>query len=704
MLWSTNYGRLAAQTLFTLFFAGRTFAPRCIIDGVNIQDYLQSHHSRAYGTLAERIRDAGGLLDECIIGWDSFNEPSKGLIGWSDLNAYPTAQGAMLKKGTIPSPVQSFRLGMGKAQTLDYFKVTGVGSIRSGTVNVDPRGVCVWADPSDEPEGVHPRWGWRRGPDWKLGICVWAQHGVWDVETGCVLQPEYFRYFPQASEMPDSPPARVEVQFMKDFFLPQMTLYFDTIHKIHPRAIAFVESPVFGLPIAVPDTVLRGRACASPHFYDGLTMITRHWYWYNFDALGVVRGKYNNLMFALRVGEKAIRACIRSQLGALKEDTLLLTDEPSKDGNANSSAAPPRRARYPTIMGELGSPYDLDRRASYDPKKSRYGNYSSQERALDANLSATDGPNMLNYTIWTYNFDSSHAWGDGFNFEDLSIWCKEDLECEPAVATAASTSGAKGPLGGELLRRNPHWRLAFLRDGARAVKAFCRPWPVKTVGVPVDIEFDIKKAMVKIVVDVRVEDMPTVGEGSGEEKRSNDISSPFIGRAMSPLATEIFLPLVHFASDACVSQALELTGRWREQAVSDGGVDAECQPGEGQQDSKPTSGTATPDINTSTATLALKGKDLGVGVFDGSERRINTDAYDITVKVSRGRVELCEDTQMLRWFYPVPLTKVSEGQEWIEVRRTGGEIKYPLAKQAGARGKCNWLAGLWSGESGCTIM
>lgn len=43
MIWSTNYTRLVSQTMFTLFYGGRDFAPKAIIDGINIQDYLQGH-------------------------------------------------------------------------------------------------------------------------------------------------------------------------------------------------------------------------------------------------------------------------------------------------------------------------------------------------------------------------------------------------------------------------------------------------------------------------------------------------------------------------------------------------------------------------------------------------------------------------------------------------------------------------------------
>ncbi|CAB4420194.1 unnamed protein product [Rhizophagus irregularis] len=55
MIWSTNYYKLASSTMFTLFYSGRTYAPKCIVDDMNIQDYLQLHFINSYKTLAERI-------------------------------------------------------------------------------------------------------------------------------------------------------------------------------------------------------------------------------------------------------------------------------------------------------------------------------------------------------------------------------------------------------------------------------------------------------------------------------------------------------------------------------------------------------------------------------------------------------------------------------------------------------------------------
>lgn len=53
-IWQTNAFKLACSTVFTLFWAGRDFAPKALIDGKNIQDWLQEHYLGAFGALYVR--------------------------------------------------------------------------------------------------------------------------------------------------------------------------------------------------------------------------------------------------------------------------------------------------------------------------------------------------------------------------------------------------------------------------------------------------------------------------------------------------------------------------------------------------------------------------------------------------------------------------------------------------------------------------
>ncbi|KAF8552990.1 hypothetical protein OG21DRAFT_1315529 [Imleria badia] len=677
MIWSTNYSRLASQTLFALFFGGKTFAPKCILDGVNIQDYLQSHFIQAFGVLADRIRDAGGLLDDVIIGWDSMNEPSEGFIEYEDLSMYPIAQGAAAKKGTMPTPLQSFKLGMGIAQTLDNYTFGSFGSTRTGTVTVDPKGIRIWADPSTEPNGVHPKWGWKRSSEWTLGNCVWALHGVWDIDTGSLLQPHYFRYSPSPSPSSADP---VLVHFSEEFLLPHLTDYVTRIRAAHPSAIAFIQASVFAIPPKVPESLLKGRACHSTHYYDGLTLMTRHWHMFNADALGIVRGKYSSPIFAAKFGEKAIRASIQSQLGILKSDGVQL------------GADVPEPRRYPTIIGEIGTPMDMDDKKAYDPTRKEYGDYSSQEHALDASLNATDGPNVLSYTVWTYCPDNSHMWGDGWNNEDLSLWSEDDVQGRAGHHSAAAGSLASARTSRMSLVTLPvpsspyaaawssytarampvHELLRFMRDGARAIRAFCRPYPVKVVGTPVDIQFDIGKASFKVKVRVTPADAPHLEPGIAGGEEESFVKD---GGGESVLPTEIFIPLVHFASDGCVERSL---------AVRDPEDSDEARSG-----------------SASTDTLLLT-------LVAGKGEKIESEGYAVQVKVSEGRVEMDESEQLLRWFYAVPVSGKKEVS--IELTRVGGAINWPrVTRKTSAGGvrsrkRCmaGWLEKLCPG--GCLIM
>lgn len=219
-------------------------------------------------------------------------------------------------------------------------------------------------------------------------IAVWAQHGVWDSKTTTLLIPDYF------ATLPTNPSHKVE--FVHDFWRMHWLSYASAIRLHHPEAVHFMNTTVFKPLPKLPESFLSGRACSTPHYYDGLTLMTKHWSWFNADALGVLRNKYWTLVQALRVGETAIRRSIQQQLGVLKQDTF------------DSIGA------YPTMIGEIGIPYDMDGRRAYgysDDGKGK-GDYSSQQKALDCSINANDGPNCLNFTLWTYVPQHSHQWGD----------------------------------------------------------------------------------------------------------------------------------------------------------------------------------------------------------------------------------------------------------------------------------------------------
>ncbi|RDB19404.1 hypothetical protein Hypma_013606 [Hypsizygus marmoreus] len=729
MIWSTNYGRLLAQTVFTLFFAGRAFAPYCIIDGKNIQDYLQDHYIEAFGHLADRIRNAGDLLDECVIGWDSLNEPFEGLCGWDNLSENPTKQGSTLKKGTHPTPAQSLRLGMGQAQTVDNWTFSNVGPARDGTVTIDPKGLTIWALPETESEdGVHPYWGWKRDVEkWKLGRCVWAQHGVWDVETGFMLQDDYFRYSPETGDA---------VDFLEDYWKPHFVKFAERIRASHPEAIMFVQPPVFAPPPALDEAVLKGRCVYSPHYYDGLTLVTRHWNWFNADALGLLRGRYSNTLQAVKIGEGAIRKSLQEQLGMLKGDVAIL-------------------GQYPTIIGEIGTPFDMDAKRSYGwTDNGRYrGDYTRQEKALDASLNGADGDNALNWTIWTYCTDHTHDWGDGWNMEDLSLWSSDDLrerdtgrgrqeggdyddpiydpnlgessavllrknkkikdQSSLTIAAASSLSLANlgsmdavttlGPFDDmsvqpKRLMREPQlqdWRddpYDFLTDGARAVRAFCRPWPHKVVGVPVDMKFEVRKAYFKLVVSVTPDDA----------LRQEDEKD-------GPLATEIYVPLVHYACERLVRKSgvagdLDfvplgvnvIEGHRRSGSVDDQKSQSGRSSRAGSRWASSIDLSSMPSVeersnaSTSTSLTVTGSPDLR----DGGQSK---DLVDLAVKVSDGRWEV--DGQMLKWWYDVPKEGEGTREYTIEIKRRTGVLK----AMTGPREK-SWYENICDEHGPCVVM
>ena len=88
--------------MFTLFFAGKIYFPDLILNGENIQDYLQNHFLGAVEFLWKRIcRKLEIDKNGTILGFESMNEPNSGLIGYPDLSRVPDYQ--QLRVGTTPT-------------------------------------------------------------------------------------------------------------------------------------------------------------------------------------------------------------------------------------------------------------------------------------------------------------------------------------------------------------------------------------------------------------------------------------------------------------------------------------------------------------------------------------------------------------------------------------------------------------------------
>ena len=266
MIWATNYTRLACQVAFTLFFAGKDFAPKAIIDGKNIQDYLQDHFIGAVEHLAKRIHEAGDLWHDPVVGFESMNEPNRGIIGYQDITAIPSEQ--KLQKGTSPTAWQAILTGSGRACEIDTWDFGGLGPYKSGTALVDPEGKSAWLSRDYDDT----KYGWKRDPEWRLGECLWAQHGIWDPATDTLLKKDYFAKDPRNG-------ATIDYEYFNNhWFMDHYRRYRNMVKSVFPDSLMFLQPPVFEIPPSLKDTDDDDpNMIFCPHFYDGITLLTKKW-------------------------------------------------------------------------------------------------------------------------------------------------------------------------------------------------------------------------------------------------------------------------------------------------------------------------------------------------------------------------------------------------------------------------------------------
>ena len=544
MAWATNYQRLACQTIHTFFFAGRDFAPKCVIDGKNIQDYLQDHFVAACKHLAQKIHDAGDLEGDVVIGYESLNEPNRGHVGHVDLAKFPKEQN--LKKYTCPTAWQAMLSGSGRAIDVEMYDFGSFGPYKSGSQHIDPHGETCWLDPATWDDN---KYGWKRDESWKLGEDIWAQHGVWDPSTDTLLLPQYFMKHPETGETMD------QDHWTNTNFMHFYRAYKTAIRSVWPEAIMMIQPTPFELPPHI-----KGTADDDPnmvfasHFYDGITLITKKWnkVW-NVDVVGLLRGRYSSPAFALKLGETAIRNCFKDQLSCLRQEGI------------------DYMGTHPCLYTEIGIPYDMDNKYAYGS-----GDYASQAAAIDANMFAVEGSQAQGSTWWVYTASNSHFWGDNWNCEDLSIYCAEDRPLPPSKYGAGNTSKvsldpsspsyseSRSESDAPVTPSSIHKTLAVREmspsssnpalnaeaPGFRAAEAYVRPHPTYTHGSILTHGFDLRNCTFTLTL-------------SASEPTAQDHP------------TEIFLPDFHFPQS---QTTVEVTGgKWEIRIDETAGVEGAAQ-------------------------------------------------------------------------------------------------------------------------------
>ncbi|KAF9353734.1 hypothetical protein BGX26_008506 [Mortierella sp. AD094] len=372
MVWPTNYTKLAASTMFTLFWAGDTFAPKKMYQGEPIQQFLQNRYFECYKHLARRLCHL-----DAVIGFEVMNEPHPGYIGLDNLKKYDFNSNLFF--GDCPSALEGFALGDGMALPIEVW-------VRSWPLPTKKQRTRIV---NSEKESA-----------WFEGECLWKQHGVWSVnpKTGQpqVDKPDYFSKHPITGE---------KIDFSR-FYLDFIGKYSKAVQSVIPSAFVFVEPvPNEPAPVWGPGDHEEGIVYA-PHWYDLHSVFNKAFDGrITHDVQGLSKGK--NVFAATYFGLKGARKNYRGQLSNILNTGL------QNVGNK------------PCLIGECGIPMDINQRKAF-----LSGDFGHHSRFLDAVLSSLEA-NLLSFTLWNYNATNDNTYGDHWNGEDFSIFSLDSPQGSP---------------------------------------------------------------------------------------------------------------------------------------------------------------------------------------------------------------------------------------------------------------------------------
>ncbi|MHA2249509.1 MAG: cellulase family glycosylhydrolase [Candidatus Kariarchaeaceae archaeon] len=302
MSWAFNYQRFATCTMFTLFFGGNEFAPNTTIEGVPVQNYLQSHFINSIKQIALRIKHF-----DHVLGYDVLNEPGNGFIGINDLSALPKPR----VLGLNISPFNSIVAGSGIAREVPVYDLRLFRLKQIGSSKLNPGQINNWIKNFGD---------------------IWRDHGIWELdhdESPKLLEPDYFRYNKNDEE----------IRFFRDYLRPFSIKFTNAIRQIMPGAIIFLGSD----PLA-KDEIYWGiddppKVVNANHWYDGLTLFTKTFRpYFTFDIR-----KQKPVLF-----KKFVRKTFLRQLSSHKEISSNI------------------HGGIPTLIGEFGIPFDMNSKQAYE--------------------------------------------------------------------------------------------------------------------------------------------------------------------------------------------------------------------------------------------------------------------------------------------------------------------------------------------------
>jgi len=258
MLWPSNYNRYAAATMFSLFFAGNTYAPDLKIENENVQDWLQNRYIAAFRHAQRRLKNCAAIK-----GWEAMNEPHIGFIGYLDIDK---TEESVIPTGPRPSPWQTIQAASGYSVRVPVYSIFGKKISHYEIFN--PESISLFK------EGFS---------------CPWKQAGVWqDSGEPKLLRSDHFSKYNGKRPV-----------FTDDFLKPFIVKYINAMKKADENAFFFIER-LSGCTKADshiswnendPSNVINAF-----HWYDGFSLFTksfRSWFTLNADKAKLVLGKKN---------------------------------------------------------------------------------------------------------------------------------------------------------------------------------------------------------------------------------------------------------------------------------------------------------------------------------------------------------------------------------------------------------------------------